>query len=170
MQCIRQAGPNSSGVTLVELLFCLALLALLAGLAAPGFQASLRAAALRAATFELAAGLSQARASSILESRPALLCATDSSGNCLDSGPGVGWRSFLEQGSARRELAGQSLPLGVVLRATRSAIHFWPSSAAASAGTLTICDERRLAAPRAIVISITGRARVHTAAPEACTS
>lgn len=159
------------GVTLIELLFSLGLLALLAGMAAPGFRASLRAAAVRAATFEVAIGVQQTRANSIMEARPGLLCPSDSSGNCLGAGSAAtGWRSFLETGASREETGGQNLPRGVVLRATRSPIRFWPSSFAASAGTLTICDETGVAAPRAIVISATGRARVDAVAREACES
>lgn len=162
----RQA---SRGVTLIELLFSFGLLALLAGLAAPGFRAGLRASAVRSATFELAVGLQQIRADSILESRPALLCATDSSGNCLAAGAdAAGWRAFLEDGSVRRDLGGRTLPSGVVLRATRSPVRFWPASFAASAGTLTICDAQGVAAPRAIVISATGRARQDAGTAEAC--
>lgn len=159
------------GVTLLELMFSLGLVALLAGMAAPGFQASLRAGAVRSATFEVALGLQQTRANSIMESRPGLLCPTDSSGNCLAAGSAAaGWRSFLETGASREETGGQNLPRGVVLKATRSPIRFWPSSFAASAGTLTICDESGVAAPRAIVISATGRARVDFVSPEACES
>lgn len=157
------------GVTLVELLFSLALLALLAGMAAPGFRAGLRAAAVRSATFEVAMGVQQTRANSILESRPGLLCPTDSFGNCLSAGSAAsGWRAWLEGDAGQQELSGQSLPRGVVLRATRSPIRFWPASFAASAGTLTICDERGVSSPRAIVISATGRARLEPAPADAC--
>jgi type IV fimbrial biogenesis protein FimT len=157
------------GVTLIELLFSLGLLALLAGMAAPGFRSSLRAAAVRSATFEVAVGVQQMRANSIMESRPGLLCPSDSSGHCLDAGANAsGWRAFLETGTAREETGGQNLPRGVVLRATRSPIRFWPSSFSASTGTLTICDETGVAAPRAIVISATGRARTESAAREDC--
>lgn len=162
---------RNRGLTLVELLFTLGLLALLAGLAAPGFRASLRAGAVRSATFELAVGLQQIRADAILESRPALLCPTDASGNCLVAGAeGVGWRAFLEDGAVRRDLGGRSLPAGVRLRATRSPVRFWPASFAASAGTLTICDAQSVASPRALVISATGRARQDIGTVEDCAS
>lgn len=163
---------KNSGITLVELAVSLGLLALLAGLAAPGFRASLRAAAVRSASFELLAGLQQARASSILESRPGLLCPADSAGVCLAAGvPAASWRSYLETdpGDADRQaLGGQNLPRGVVVRATRSPIRFWPVAFAASTGTLTICDLRNEAPPRAIVISQSGRARMADGSPEAC--
>jgi type IV fimbrial biogenesis protein FimT len=162
-------GPRCHGVTLIELMFTLGLLALLAGLAVPGFRASLRAAAVRSATLELMAGLQQARASSILAALPGLLCPTDSGGGCLPvASAGTTWRSYLEDGAGQRDLASQALPRGVVVRANRSPIRFWPGSFAASAGTLTICDEQQVAVPRAIIISQGGRARLAAASPLAC--
>jgi type IV fimbrial biogenesis protein FimT len=164
-------NSRQPGVTLIELLFTLALLALLAGLAAPGFKASTRAAALRATSFELLAGLQQVRANSILEGRPGLLCPVDASGTCLPAGSGgSGWRSFLESGSASRHLGGQSLPPGVELRASRSPLRFWPGTRAASTGTLTICDRQGVAEPRAIVLSQNGRARLASANADTCRS
>ena len=68
------------GVTLIELCFGLAIVAVIAGLAAPGFRSSLRAAAVRSATFDLLAGLQQTRGNAILESRPLDLCPSDSDG------------------------------------------------------------------------------------------
>ena len=63
---------NIAGVTLIEMVFGLAIVAILAGLATPGFHQSLRASAVRAATYELLAGLQQARGSSIVESQPGI--------------------------------------------------------------------------------------------------
>src|SRR6476620_8383147 len=76
-------GNASHGHTLIELCLGVTLMAVLAGLAVPGFRASLRAAAVRSATYELAAGLQQARAASILEARTAVFCLSDISGKCL---------------------------------------------------------------------------------------
>jgi type IV fimbrial biogenesis protein FimT len=171
MNTLERRRRRSPGITLLELLFCIGLLAVLAGLAVPGFRESQRAAAVRSATFELAVGVQQLRATSILESRAGLLCPTDSTGNCLDAGAvATGWRSFLEADSGRALLATRDLPRGVVLRSTRSPLRFWPSSFAASTGTLTICDQSGLAPPRAIVLSAAGRARMDLAPAEACAS
>jgi type IV fimbrial biogenesis protein FimT len=174
------------GVTLLELVFSMGLLALLAGLAVPGFRSSLRAAAVRSASFELLAGVQQARANSILESRPGLLCLTDPAGVCLASGQRAGsWRSYLDSdpgetgpgtsgpdtsGAAQRELGGQALPRGVLVHSTRSPLRFWPTAFAASPGTLTICDLRNEVPPRAIVISQSGRARLARGSPAACST
>ena len=159
-------GRASRGITLVELCFGLAILALVAGLAAPGFRATLRASAMRAATFELLAGLQQVRAHSILESRPGSLCPGDDTGCLPASLPASAWRAFLDDDPESPVL--HPLPRGVQLRATRSPIRFWPDAHAASAGTLTICDTQGIAAPRAIVVSALGRARVAEAPRDAC--
>jgi Tfp pilus assembly protein FimT len=148
------------GMTLLELSFGLGLVALVAGLAAPSFRSSLRAAAVRAGTYELLTGLHQTRANSIVESQPAMLCPSDADGNCLPSAtPAEFWRASLDV---------HPLPAGIVVRASRSPLRFWPDALSASTGTLTICDVRGTALPRAIVISQTGRARVASGVESAC--
>jgi Tfp pilus assembly protein FimT len=160
---------GSRGVTLVELCFGLAVVATLAGLAAPQFRAELRANAVRSAAFELLAGLQQARAASIVEGHRGVLCLSDAGGKCLPDGAQTGaWRAFLEVDGRPALVAAQSLPAGVVLRSSRARLTFWPDSLSASTGTLTICDAQRGARPRAIVISQGGRARVISAAESAC--
>jgi type IV fimbrial biogenesis protein FimT len=150
---------RDNGVTLLELLFGLAIVAVLAVMAAPGFLASLRTTAVRAAAYDLMAGLQQARANSILESRVSVLCPSDGAA-CLGANlPARAWISFLEVAGDRRELRKRDLPAGVVLHASRTPLRFWPAALAASPTTLTICDERGVAPARAIVISQSGRAR-----------
>jgi type IV fimbrial biogenesis protein FimT len=160
---------GSRGVTLVELCFGLAVVAILVGLATPQFRAQLRANAVRSAVFELLGGVQQARASSIIEARRGVLCLSEPGESCLpDGAQGSGWQAFLEVDGRPALIAAQSLPAGVVVRASRARLTFWPDSLAASTGTLTICDAQRIARPRAIVISQGGRARVTAAAESAC--
>src|SRR5687767_7798269 len=54
---------GSRGVTLIELLFGLAIVSILAGLAFPSMRTALRTGSVKSATFELMAGLQQTRAS-----------------------------------------------------------------------------------------------------------
>lgn len=176
------ARMHSRGLTLPEILFAVALLTLLASLALPSYRSAQRAGAVRASTFTVLAGLQHLRTQAILQARTGSFCAADGSGACVpSSAAGVGWRSSLEgaglppPGEAPgAEDAGpdatmhRPLPSGVVVRSTRSPIRFWPGSFSASAGTLTICDVHRIAAPRAIVISQTGRARLADAPWSAC--
>jgi type IV fimbrial biogenesis protein FimT len=156
------------GVTLLELCVGLALVALLATLAVPGFQGSLRAAAVRAAAYDLLTGLQQARGAAIVESRPAVLCLADATENCLAAGSAPAWRSYLEAGSGALPVAHRLLPAGITLHGSRSRIRFSPHALAASTATLTICDERGLATPRAIVVSQNSRARIAVADPAEC--
>jgi type IV fimbrial biogenesis protein FimT len=151
---------KDNGVTLIELCFGLAVVAILAGLAVPGFRASLRAAAVRSAAYELMAGVQVARAGSITESRPGVLCPSDSSGRCLAAGVAARhWATWLEDGVATRDRTLHALPAGVTLRSSRAPLRFWPLSLSATTGTLTICDAFAVATPRAIVISQSGRPR-----------
>ena len=130
-------------------------------MAAPGFRSSLRAAAVRSATFDLLAGLQQTRGNAILESRPWTCARATAAGKCLAAGvPTPYWRASLEAGAADSPRASHALPAGVVVRASRSPLWFSPDALGASTGTLTICDEQGVAAPRAIVLSLSGRARL----------
>jgi len=156
------------GVTLIELCFGLAIVAVIVGMAAPGFRASVRAAAVRSATFELLAGLQQTRGSAILESRPLDLCPSDATGNCLAAGVLTPYWRVSATDAGRALNPSHALPAGVVVRASRSPLRFWPDAQGASTGTLTICDQQGVAPPRAIVLSQTGRARLAAAAAAAC--
>lgn len=160
---------GSRGVTLVELCFGLAVIAILAGLAVPPMRDVLRTSAVRSATLDLLAGVQQTRAASILESRPAALCLSDPAGRCLrGSGPAAAWSAFLERDGETRLLAWRVLPAGIEIRASRSQLDFWPYALAASTNTLTICDTQGVARPRALVISQTGRVRLEEVGREAC--
>lgn len=160
---------NIAGVTLIEMLFGLAIVAILAGMAAPGLRQSLRASAIRAATYELLAGLQQTRGTSILEARPGMLCPSDAAGNCLPAATaGAFWRWSTEPPGRPSEVWARALPDGVVARASRSPIRFSPDAISASNATLTICDLQGVAPPRAIVVSVSGRARLSAATEAAC--
>jgi len=156
------------GITLIELCFGLAIVATLAGVAAPGFRTLLRTSAVRSATFDLLAGLQQTRGNAILESRLLELCPSDETGNCLAAGVATPyWRNSPADGG-QSPRGSRALPAGVVVRATRSPLWFSPDALGASTGTLTICDEQGVAPPRAIVLSLSGRARLAAAPAEAC--
>ena len=161
---------KSRGVTLLELLAGLSLVAILAGLAAPSLRQASRAGAVRAASYELASALAAARARAIVQARPTSLCPATAD-TCVGAGAAANsWRSFLEVDGQRVPLAGQSLPTGIEVRSNRSPLRFTPDALAASTGTLTICDVSGLAAPRAIVVSQTGRTRLTDAPAASCRS
>ena len=164
-----QTRQGSRGVTLIELCFAVAVVAVLAGLAVPGMRTALRNAAMRSAVLELLTGLQQTRASSITQAVPGVLCLADAAGNCLGkSGTATAWAAFLEGRDGRTALAGGPLPRGLELRATRARLSFWPDSLASTTSTLTICDRAGFAPPRALVISQNGRVRLTEGAAGVC--
>jgi type IV fimbrial biogenesis protein FimT len=160
---------GSHGVTLIELCFCVAVVAILAGLAVPTLRSALRNAAMRSVVLDLLTGLQQARTSSIAQSRPGVFCLSDTQGHCVaGNGAAEAWAVFLEGRGGRTQLAGGPLPGGLELRATRPKLNFWPDSLAATTSTLTICDRGGFARPRALIISQTGRVRLADGAAGAC--
>lgn len=160
---------GSRGVTLVELCFGLAIVAVLAGMAMPALRSARSSSAMHGTTFELAAGLQLARANAIVQAHPGVLCLSDAAGICLrGNGPASSWRAFIEQEGRETTLALRSLPSGVVLYATRPRLTFWPHSLSASTATLTICDTRGVVRPRSIVLSQAGRARLAGASQDRC--
>ena len=157
------------GITLIELCFSLAIVACVAGMAAPGFRSSLRAAAVRSATFDLLAGVQQTRGNAILEARVLDLCPSDAAGHCLSAGvPTPYWRASPGAAPGASPPAAHTLPAGIIVHATRSPLRFSPDALGASTGTLTICDQSRVAPPRAIVLNLSGRARLASAPAEDC--
>jgi Tfp pilus assembly protein FimT len=164
--------PHAShGVTLIELCFGLAVVAILAGLAVPGLRSATRNAAMRSVVLELLTGLQQTRTSSIAQSRPGVFCLSDAEGRCLTgSGAALSWSAFLEGRGGRTTLAGGPLPQGLELRATRAKLNFWPDSLAATTSTLTICDRGGFAPPRAVIVSQNGRVRLADGTAGACHS
>ena len=68
MRIIPDKSHRSPGFSLLELCVGMALVALLAGMAAPSFRVALRNAAVRTAAYELMTGLQQVRATAVVES------------------------------------------------------------------------------------------------------
>ena len=125
--------------------------------------------ALAALTFELLAGIQQTRGNAILRAKPAQLCPSDEAGNCRGAyAPSLHWSTSFDADPGAALPESHSLPAGVMVRSSRSPLRFWPDALGASTGTLTICDTYGVASPRAIVLSLSGRARVASAAPGAC--
>jgi len=157
------------GFTAYELLVGLALVALLATLAVPGFAGLRRSAGLTAAAHQLMGALHLARSSAAVRGVPAIVCLTVDDRTCLDTAGAVasGWLIYHSQGQrpgAPAEVEGEllqrfRLPPDVTISGTRPAITFWPTARAGTTATFSLCDLSGDSAGRAIVVSQTGRAR-----------
>jgi Tfp pilus assembly protein FimT len=171
------AGPAAQvGVTAVELAVALAIGALLAALAVPGFASLRRSVGVSSAANELVWALHLARSSARLRGQPVTVCLSSDEKTCV-ARPDVtaaGWLVFHPAGQAGAmqliaagpPLHSFHLPEGITVTATRPAVTFWPVSRAGSTGTFELCDIENRTPGKAIVVSQTGRPRVAAEAAE----
>ncbi|HYQ39571.1 MAG TPA: GspH/FimT family pseudopilin [Pseudomonas sp.] len=154
--------------TLIECLVALALLAIMAGIAAPGFTHLIHAYQLRAASTDLGLALIQARHEAITRRRPVLI---DNEDGAWDNG----WRIFVDQNAngtldtgdlvlrrgeaiaAGMRISGNT-PVSRYVRYTSSG-EAKLQNGAFQAGTLTLCHASGQQPLRRLVLSATGRLR-----------
>jgi type IV fimbrial biogenesis protein FimT len=161
--------------SLVEQSVVLALVAVLASLATPGYLQLRRQMQLTEATRTLQAALHFARAQAASRGLPVVLCQTDAGGRCSAGGSaGAGWRVFAKPGAGLASsfqpgdllLGAVDLPVRLQVFGTRTAITYWPTPRAAATGSFVFCDADARAQPRAVIISQTGRPRVSDVAAD----
>lgn len=145
-----------AGLTLAELLVTLAVAAILAALAGPAFGGLLLDARLAAASQQLAQAVNQARGEAVRRGHPVTLCGNGPA--C--AGWHQGWQLRLPDGddTGERVLLAAALPPGLRLSANRASFTLRPFGQRATNGTLVLCDRRGRG--RAVIVSVTGRARV----------
>jgi type IV fimbrial biogenesis protein FimT len=159
-----------SGLSVWEFLVVVAIAALLASLAIPGFGSLRRNSALNAAAGQLVAGLHLARSVSILRGVQAVVCLSADGHRCLESGSETAssWLAFVDHAHSSpvqidtgdQILRSAQLPTNVLLRGTRRAITFWPVSRSGTTGTFRFCFRGDVSRGRAVVVSQTGRPRL----------
>lgn len=92
------ASPAAQrGITVIELMVVVGILAILAGLAAPSFQPLIERWRVRSSTEELQGSLYAARSRAILEGGDIVIVRNTSSGTCTSTGPtdwSCGWRFY----------------------------------------------------------------------------
>lgn len=166
--CARRAR----GLTLIELLTVVAIVAILASLAAPSFASLRRSLGVSAAASELLGALHFARSSAILNGLPVTLCLSADDSTCVGSAASgaTGWLVFLEPNAKVASTTKVVPPVlrrfqassDVVVHGSRAAVTFWPTTRASTTSTFDVCDARRGAPGRAVVVSQIGRPRVAT--------
>lgn len=159
------AGARMHGLTLAELLVTLAVAAVLATLAGPAFGSLVLDTRLASSSLQLAQAINHGRAEALRRGQPVTLCGRDSGcGNWQG-----GWQLRLQAGASTPPDTAAVLQLGALsagltLTANRSSFTLRPFGQRATNGTLLLCDRRGRG--RAIIVSVTGRARI---APPAAT-
>lgn len=151
----------SHGYTLLELLVALALAAILATIAYPGFADWLLDSRRDAIVTSALHAVHAARQFAATRDESIELCGTLDALHC--SG-GDDWSNGLlvvgVDGVVHRNLPALRQDQGPTLRSNRDIIHFEPGTSFASPATITICDRRGSQSARAVIVSRSGRPRV----------
>ena len=166
------AGCPSRGFTLIELMFSIAVLAILLGLAAPSYRAFITSNRLTAQANELVADLSLARNEAASRSRNIQVCIAASATSCAGSGSDwaagwIVWSDSNNNGSLEAsEVIKYTAPLagGVSMTASGPSdtsilvyLPFGGLSAGSTSWTFTLCASGDTTG-RMVSIPITGRA------------
>jgi type IV fimbrial biogenesis protein FimT len=156
-----------AGLTLFELALALALVAVLAGIAAPSFGRLRAEAGLQREAYALLGALHEARNTAITRGQPVVLCQVSGPTQCLaTAAPATGWAVFIDGpgGISGRLDAGDQLlhvvdlPAELRLTGSRRALTYWPVARAGTTATLVLCHARGGAL--AVIVSQTGRPRL----------
>lgn len=151
---------SQSGLTLVELMVTLAVLAILLSIAVPNFQSTIASSQLTSATNDLLASLAQARMEAVRQGRRITVCMSSNGTQCATSGTWQqGWISFTDttrSGTTANVDAGETIlsttgarPAGISVAgsgATAQYISFDPDGRnktmgnAAQTGTIRVCS------------------------------
>lgn len=157
------------GYSLYELLMTLGLVAIVLGFGLPSFASLLADKRLRVETDALFHAVHLARQESIVRRRVVTICPSVDGQYCDPDGRwSEGWILFANigrSGTGRRDdnevfLRYHKVGQTAQIRSNRRSYSFRSTEQRATNGTLVVCDRKGRAAPRALVVSYTGRPRV----------
>jgi type IV fimbrial biogenesis protein FimT len=154
------------GMTLLELLFAIALAAVVLGTGVPAVRTWVLDARLTADVNAWVRAIQLARSEAAKRGSPVIVCPTDDTVRC-GSGTGVMVYVNLDdahppQRSAAEPLLFAHAPGNVESVASNRAYYEFRPARRSTNGTIVFCDERGPAAAKAVIVSYTGRPRVDT--------
>jgi type IV fimbrial biogenesis protein FimT len=162
--------PGTGGYSLYELIITIALVALVMALGVPSFGKMVADHRLKVEVDALFHAIHLARKESIVRRRAVTLCPSTDGRNCLQGFDwSSGWIMFVNldrDAPAARDLGEPvlqqfSVSLHNEVVANRRSFSFRTTALRATNGTFIFCDKARRAAPRALIVSYTGRPRVN---------
>ncbi len=164
-----QNPSNARGFSLYELLMTMTLVALVLTLGIPSFASVVADQRVRVEVDALFHAVHVARKASVVRRRVVMICP---SYDGIDCEPGLdwsmGWMMFVNTDRDHSAVRDDDEPVlhyhhvdqNIRITANRRSFTLRSTELRATNGTLIFCDRRARAAPRALVISYTGRPRV----------
>ena len=167
-----RARAASAGITLLELIFTLAVGAVLLGAGIPALQAFVLDSRRTADVNAFVTAVQLARSEAAKRGRPVVLCGSNDLATCAE-GYSRGWLVFVDEDDSQPPERSLDEPLLLAHRpsiegtieSNRDVYEFRPFRRRSTNGTVTFCDRRGAAAARAVIISYTGRPRVAATGP-----
>ncbi len=162
--------PGCRGLTLLELLFALAVGAVLLAAGVPALERLSLDARRTADVNAFVTAVQLARSEAAKRGRVIVVCGSADSSTCTPD-YSAGWLVFVDEDGRPGRAADE--PLLFAYRATiegtissnRALYEFRPFRRRSTNGTVTFCDRRGAAAARAVIVSYTGRPRVSATGP-----
>jgi type IV fimbrial biogenesis protein FimT len=159
------------GVTLIELMFAIAVLAILLGIGAPSFVDMVRANRTTTLTNELVVAMATARSEAVKRGGPVTVCASTGDGACGGTDYGRGTLIFTDETGVAGQLDGtdqliqvvDGAPADYVAAGSTAFIRFFPNGRTEPAGDKVLDIERTgCSGDRARVLTVTAVGRVTT--------
>jgi type IV fimbrial biogenesis protein FimT len=161
---------SARGLTLIELLTTIGIIAIVGTIAVPSFQTALRNAQRASAVNSFIHAIFLARSAAIRGGVVVSICKSTDGATCLGEGSAWhgGWIVFENRDGDAPPLRDSGEPVLLVnqgwrngrMTSNRETYTFHGHQQAVVNGTIVFCDERGSAHARAIIISQTGRPRV----------
>jgi type IV fimbrial biogenesis protein FimT len=158
------------GHTLWELVTVITVLAVVATLASPDFGRLRASSAVTSGADRLLGALHFARSRAILRGVPTVVCLSQDGEHCVGRGArqAPGWIVFENthaefmpvRDPGEPILRRHRLEVPAALRATRSAVTYWPTARAGMTSSFEFCSKIAGVQPRAVIVSQTGRPRL----------
>jgi type IV fimbrial biogenesis protein FimT len=158
--------PTRRGFTLYELLITLLLLAVIASVGLPSFEAMLARSRQSVEINALFHAFHHARKESIMRRRAVTLCPSEDGRRCATSGNwSHGWimshdPDQSQDNSGAVVIVAHRVQDGIRVTSNRRSFALRTTVRRATNGTIVVCDAQDRVRPRALIVSYTGRPRV----------